>query len=125
MELSKLKLPSISNNFLIWGVIIFIILAFGAPSGALGVNFLKVPNENQKNGHKNLHDNKSNPGVPNKSGVLPIPALGNSTGILGGNGMFIIAVVVLLFLCKDKEEEKEKEEAVDDTPVVDYTEIED
>ncbi|MDP4088535.1 MAG: hypothetical protein Q8930_04585 [Bacillota bacterium] len=123
MELSKIKLPSLSNSFLIWIVVIFIILGFGTSSNVLGINFLNKSNDNQKGSRKHHPDNKVFPGGTNKGGLLPVMGMDGSKGFLGGNGLFLIAIVALLFILKDKEEKKE--ESIDDTPVVDYTEVDD
>lgn len=121
MELSKLKLPSLSSNFLIWIVVLFIIIGFGTSSSALGVNFFSKSNNNQKGSHKHYPDKRAYTAGQNKVGLLPIPAPGGSRGVLGGNGIFLIAIIVLLLICKDEK----KEECINDTPVVDYTEIDD
>lgn len=121
MELSKLKLPSLSNNFLIWIVVLFIIIGFGTSSSALGINFFNPQKNNQKSSHKHYPDKKAYIAGQNKGGLLPIPAPGGSRGLFGGNGIFLIAIIVLLLICKDEK----KEECIDDAPVVDYTEIDD
>jgi hypothetical protein len=88
-----------SSNFLIWIVLIAIVFGFGKCRELLDVNFVKVNeggNAKQQCGHnRNVYVNKR----------------GNDLNrILGGNGLFIILVIALLFLCKDKKEEyKEKD----------------
>jgi hypothetical protein len=83
-----------SSNFLIWVVLIAIVFGFGKCRDLLDVNFIKI-NEcgdaKQRCGHnRNIY--------PNRRG-------NDINRILGGNGLFIILIIALLFLCKDKKGE--------------------
>lgn len=93
-----------SSNFLIWLLIAVIVFGFGKGRSVIEnafVQFGKVPeNMNHSRSRRRYHG-----AVP--ATAIPIMGFGSFgrrplNGFLGGNGLFIIVVIALLFLCKDK-----------------------
>jgi hypothetical protein len=124
MELGKFKVPSLSNNYLIWIIVAFVVLGFGKSSNTLGFSFFGTPNLNDthKSSRKHYSDSKSCEVAPVNTIFPNVPFLGNQRnggGFLGGNGLFLIAIVAILFLCKD-----DKKGTYNDTAAVDYGDIE-
>jgi hypothetical protein len=113
MELNKFKFPKMSNNYLIWILVAFIVLGFGNSSKALGFNFFNFPNNKPGGSHKHYPGGKGSVVPVAKGAVFPVGAPGGVGGFLSGNGMFILAIVALLFLCKDdkKKDSRGKREA--------------
>lgn len=95
-----------SNNFIIWALLAVLVFGFGKGRSVLETTifqFGKVPdNKNRSRRHY--------------KGTLPVTAAplmgfgsfgqGSVSSFLGGNGLFIIIVIALLFICKDKVEEE-------------------
>jgi hypothetical protein len=101
MEFGKLKFPKKSNDFLIWALVAVIVLGFGKSSSTLGFNFFNFLDNMPNTGHKN-YDRGKNCAVPGgKAGAFPVGSPGVLGGFLGGNGLFLLVIVALLFLCKD------------------------
>lgn len=94
-----------SNNFLIWALLAVIVFGFGKGRSVLETAFLqfgKVPD----NKHQSRRRYKGT--VP----VASVPLMGFGSfgkspisSFLGGNGLFIIVVIALLLLCRDKANE--------------------
>lgn len=107
MSFNKIRMPAISNSFLIWAVVIFIALAFGNASKACGFDLFSGNNK-----RKNLRCDrrKCQKDVSLFSGQDGIKDL------FGGNILFIGAIVLLLVLCKDNkiQEKKCDEECVEE-----------
>ncbi|MDT8719130.1 hypothetical protein IAI10_20990 [Clostridium sp. 19966] len=116
MELSKFKFPSFSNDIFLWVVVLFIVLGFGKAGPILGLNFLTPPPEKDCGNGKHGNDNKCEP----PKAPLLIPQLGGMGNIFGSNIIFIVAVVAILFLCKDENKEKP---ICDDPETVEYDEV--
>lgn len=113
MELSKFKLPKFSSNFLIWAVVIFIVIGFGSSSRALGFNYFNVPDNKPGGSRKHYPGGKGNIVPAPKGGIFPVAAPVGTGGFLGGNGLFLIAVIAVLYLTRDdkKKDSKFKSEA--------------
>jgi hypothetical protein len=96
-----------SNNFLIWAILFIIAFGFSKCGNILGTNITQVNkccNTSRKHSRNNCNPK---PGYGNNLLGLPgmgfLPGMGASQGgFMGGNGIFIIAIVALLFLCKDE-----------------------
>ncbi|WP_139905415.1 hypothetical protein [Clostridium thermarum] len=100
MEFGKLKLPKKSNDFLIWALVALIVLGFGKSSDTLGFNFFSLPDKSES--RRKGHDKGKNNLVPvGKGPGFPAVIPGPLSGFLGGNGLFLLAIIALLFLCKD------------------------
>jgi hypothetical protein len=111
MELNRFKLPKGTNNFLIWALVAVIVLGFGKSSSILGLNYY---NEQDNKGHSRSRKrysggkNSTLPAV--KEGMIPFAGPMKFNNILGGNGLFILAVVALLLLCKDDKKPNSKKD---------------
>lgn len=110
MEFNKLKFPKMSNNYLIWILVAVVVLGFGNSSNVLGFNFFNVPNS-KPGSHKHYSGGKGCAAPAVKTSILPV---GTQGGFLGGNGLFLLIIVALLFLCKD---DKKKEHRVSEIDV--------
>jgi hypothetical protein len=95
-----------SNNYIIWALLAVLVFGFGKGRSVLETTifqFGKVPD----NRHRSRRHYK---------GALPATAAplmgfgsfgqGSINSFLGGNGLFIIIVIALLFISKDKVEEE-------------------
>lgn len=101
MELSKLKFPKMSGNFLIWILVAFIVLGFGKSSSVLGFNFFNVPDNKFGTSRKHYQGGKGGPVPVARAGIFPAAAPVGFNRFLGGNGLFLVAIIALLFICKD------------------------
>jgi hypothetical protein len=95
-----------SSNFIIWLLLAVIVFGFGKgrsvfESGIFQIG--KVPETK----HQSRRRYRGAPPVtaPPLMGFRGL-GFGGTNGFLGGNGIFIIAVVALLLLCKDKTDEE-------------------
>ena len=97
-----------NNNFIVWIIIFIVALGFGKCGSAFGINVFTPPvNNDCDNDHKSRKHCKEVYGRP--AGVPPfgIPAPagfvrpGGIGGLFGGNALFVIVIIALLFLCKD------------------------
>ena len=82
-----------NNNFILWALLFVLILGFGKCSKYLGINANNGNDYNRKhcrNGHT--------------YGNTGLGVYGNLLGgnIFGNNIVFILIVIALLFICKDK-----------------------
>lgn len=91
-----------SSNFLIWIILIIIATGFGSFGNVLGINCVKV-NECVNDKYSRKHYKGKTCYTEPVSG--PGFGAGGFGGVFRGNVLFIILVIVLLFLCKDKEED--------------------
>ncbi|NLM34639.1 MAG: hypothetical protein GX206_04290 [Clostridiales bacterium] len=110
MELSRFKVPKNANTFLIWALIAIIVFGFGKSSSILGLNYGNTEvNKHQSSSRKRYSGGKDStlPAVK-AGGLVPFPGPIKFNNILGGNGLFILAVVALLLLCKDDKKSKDK-----------------
>jgi hypothetical protein len=110
-----------NNNSIIWIALIFVVIVFGGGASLLGINGLGVNNP-PNTGFNNPTNTGFNPccntnnscntysacsgyqNMPNQNAGLnsfSIPFLGPLGGILGGNGLFLLAVIVILFIVGD------------------------
>lgn len=95
MNFDKLKG---SNNFLIWVILVIIAVGFGKCGDSLGVNLFKIDNcHDDKHSRKHC---KTNVCYTNPVGGRSLGP-GGLNSFFGGNGLFILLVIGLLFLCKD------------------------
>lgn len=108
MELSKFKFPKISSNFLIWAAVAFIVFGFGNSSRALGFNYFNVPNNKPSGNQKHYSGGKGSIVPVAKGSILPIGTPGGTGGFLGGNGLFLLAVIAVLYLCRDDKKKDSK-----------------
>ena len=97
-----------NNNFIVWIIIFVVALGFGKGGSALGINVFPPPvNVDCDNDHKSRKHCKDAYGKPVGAPPFGIPAPvgvirpGGIGGLFGGNVLFIVAIVALLFLCKD------------------------
>lgn len=111
MELSRFKLPKNTNSFLIWALVAVIVFGFGKSSSILGLNYgNKDGIKNQGSSRRRCSGGKDSTLPAVKGGLVPFAGPMKFNGLLGGNGLFILAVVALLFLCKDDKKGKDKME---------------
>lgn len=111
MELGRLKLPKNTNNFIVWILIAVIVFGFGKSSSILGLNYANTEgNKNQCGSRKRYSGGKVSSLPAVRGGGLPLAGPMKLNGFLGGNGLFIIAVVALLLLCKDDKKANDKKD---------------
>lgn len=105
MDFEKLKLPFASSNIIIWVVVISVILGFGNSSQALGFGLFGTQGNNDLDGKG--YNGGGNYGQGFTNMILGPKFAQINNGFLKGNGLFIIAIVVIIFLCKDKKKVEE------------------
>lgn len=103
MNLSKYT--SGNSNFIIWILLIVLILGFGKCSKTIGINLFQTQDCDE---HRSRRHGKNDYTYTKPGFAFGAPLTKNSP--LGGNAIFIVIVVALLFFCKDK-----KNEVVNDT----------
>ncbi|OPJ55347.1 hypothetical protein [Clostridium oryzae] len=119
MDLGKYKLPFASSNVVIWAIVIFIILGFGNNCDALGFNLFGGSKGPGYGNGKNYGNGYSGRMVDNRNHGYQSSLLGGSKGFLGGNGLFLLALVAIIFICKDdKKTHDYGEEVIGCEPIV-------
>lgn len=98
-----------SNNFLIWLLLGVIVFGFGKGRSIFESGIFQVTRVPENRHHSRRHYRGAAPIAATPFLGLGGLGSGSSTGFLGGNGLFIIVVIALLFICKDKVSEEAKD----------------
>jgi hypothetical protein len=93
-----------SNNFLIWLLLGVIVFGFGKGRSVFESGIFQTGQVPENKHHSRRHYRGAPPAAPFMG--LGNLNYGSINSALGGNGIFIIAVIALLFLCKDKAAEE-------------------
>lgn len=96
-----------SNELFIWAIVIVIVMGFGKSGNTLGVSLFKDDKYEDRKYEDGKHSGKhykENEYYGKPLGITGFGA-GGFNSLLGGNGIFILLIVALLFLCGDKKEE--------------------
>lgn len=96
-----------SNKILTWILIFVIVFGFGNGKKCLGFNSgeCEVPQEGNCGSHRRGHRNRGKNECCNvNNGIGNLFGNGSFNNILGNNGLFILVIVGLLFLCRNKKE---------------------
>lgn len=99
-----------SSNILVWIIVIAIALGFGKCGSALGLN-LAPANDYVDDRHSRRRGGHDYYPKPIGFGNFGLGKYGN---LFGGNLLFILLVIALLFVCKDSDGGYLKEEKKDD-----------
>lgn len=105
-----LKLGTGSNKIIIWIFIIIIIFGFGNGRKACNLNFkgCEVKEEKCYSSHRKCRKNRSSSChyKHESEGCIGTEGFGNGvfSKIFGNNGLFIIIIIALIVLCKEKKE---------------------
>lgn len=93
-----------NSNFIIWVLLFVLILGFGKGRETLGINLIKQDRCDERKGRKGRKDDFSyaNKGYGGVGGLFGGNAAVGSP--LGGNIVFILIIIAILFLSKDKKE---------------------
>jgi hypothetical protein len=94
-----------SSNFLIWILLAVVIFGFGKGRSIIGPNIFQagaVPPEPSQSRKRGKGPIPPPPPPPGPLGGLGAFGKGPIGGMLGGNLLFIVIVIVLLVMCKEK-----------------------
>jgi hypothetical protein len=100
-----------NNNLIIWVVVLVLIFGFGNGRNMFNLNFSQCePKEGCCSSHGKHKRRYSSDCSCSDNLNMGQNGINNGFGfgrIIGNNGLFIAAVVLLLFLCREKESEPE------------------
>lgn len=97
------KIGGGSNNFIIWILLFVIVFGFGKCGNTLGFNLFRVNQCNDVKYNNRKHC-KNTCDVVQPIGINNW-GIGGVGGLFGGNILFIIVIIALLFICKDDKNE--------------------
>lgn len=102
-----------SGKLIVWALVLVIIFGFGKGKKFSNFNFQQQPNsqpKSSKDRYASAHNRKRHVTEENVNNN-PFSNLGASFGankgigkMLGGNALFIVVIVAVIFFCKDREE---------------------
>jgi hypothetical protein len=95
-----------SGNLLVWIIVAVIALGFGKYGNALGLNLGTTDNYSYDKHSRKHHNDDYYPKSVGIASLVP----GRFGGLFGGNIVFVLLVVALLFVCNDKKDEYKKED---------------
>ncbi|MDD3223672.1 MAG: hypothetical protein PHX70_03020 [Clostridium sp.] len=105
------------SKLLVWGLIIFVIFGFGKGKKLYNNFNFDVGEKKEDTGnsddfsfkhvhrHEHQEERKHRTTTSENKNFMNFKGMGGNKGfgkILGGNGIFILVIVAILFLCKDK-----------------------
>ena len=106
-----------SSKLIVWALVLIVIFGFGKGKKFSNFNFQQQPkseSKSSKNKYASRHSRKRHI-TEEAFNNSPFSNLGASFGankgigkMLGGNALFIIVIVAVIFFCKDKEEKAEE-----------------
>lgn len=103
-----------NGNFLIWILLIILVLGFGKYKNTLGLNFIQSGGAEERGSRR--HNKGDSTYIKKGQGAYGALFGGKTftagSNIMGGNGLFILIVIALLFLCKDKKNDVYEEPAI-------------